>query len=259
MPLRSFRARCSRRLVRQRLRLPLEVGGTLGDHVARLAVALARVVVALAGSGDGVGLQVAPAAGTARRPQQRGGDADADDDRGNRARIFTRRVVSASVGVRGLIRQVVESLSHLHASYGLTDTRARRVPLSLLRLSLASEERADHAREAALALDDGRGARRVRLVLLGVRRLLRLRAAWVPMLLPRAAGGSAMAALRQLLAFRHHAGAGFAQLVIARRGRRRGRPLLASLPVARLLLVVAAAFAIAAWRRGGVMALALVS
>ena len=42
------------------------------------------------------------------------------------------------------------------------------MPLSLLRLSLASEERADHARKAALALDDGRGARRVGLPLLRV-------------------------------------------------------------------------------------------
>src|SRR5207247_5183775 len=127
----SSRARCSRRLLRQRRRLLLEAGGTLGDHVARLAVALARVVVALAHAIAGVGLQVAPPAGTARGPQQRRRDPDAHDQRGNRSRMFTRRVVSASISVGRLIRQVVESLSHLHASYGLTDTRARRVPLSL--------------------------------------------------------------------------------------------------------------------------------
>jgi len=121
--------------------------------------------------------------------------------------------------------------------------RANGVPLSLLRFSLASEERADHARKAALALNDGRWARRVRLALLRVGRLLQLRAARVPMLLPRAAGGSAMAALRQLLAFRYHAGASFAQLVIARRCHRRA--LRATLPIARRL-AVAAGLAVAA-------------
>ena len=127
--------------------------------------------------------------------------------------------------------------------------RAISVPLSLLRLSLASEERADHACKAALALYDGCWARRVRLALLSIGRLLRLRAARVPMLLPRAAARSAMAALRQLLAFRQHAGASFAQLVIARRCR--WRALRATLPIARRLpiaagLAVAAMLAIAA-------------
>ena len=58
-----------------------------------------------------------------------------------------------------------------------------------------------------------------------------------------------MAALRQLLAFRQHAGASFAQLVIARRCR--WRALRATLPIARRLpiaagLTVAAMLAIAA-------------
>src|SRR5437870_3270392 len=111
--MRCSRARCSRPLLRQRLGLPLEVGGTVGDHFARLAVALTRLVVALARAVDGLGLQVAPSAGTARGPQQRRGNADADDQRGNRSRIFPRRVVSASIAVLGLTRHVVESLSHL--------------------------------------------------------------------------------------------------------------------------------------------------
>src|SRR6267142_5904078 len=133
----------------------------------------------------------------------------------------------------------------LASGSGMKAKRANGVPLSLLRFSLASEERADHAREAALSLDDGRGARRVRLALLRVGRLLQLRAARVPLLLPRAAGGSALAALRQLLAFRHHAGAGFAQLVVARRRCRRGRTLRATLSITRRL-AVAASLAIAA-------------
>ena len=95
--------------------LPLDAGGTLGDHVARLAVAIAGVLQTLAREVRGVFLEVAPSAGTARGPQQGRGNADADDQRGNRSWIFTRRVVSgvvsASIAAPG-------SLSHLHASYG---------------------------------------------------------------------------------------------------------------------------------------------
>src|SRR5436190_9238359 len=105
--MRYSSERCSRRLLRQSLL-----------SVPDAVVTLARVVVALAHALDGLVLQIAPAAGPARRPQQKRRDADADDHRGDRSRIFLRRVVSASVAGLGLISQVGDSLSHLHASMG---------------------------------------------------------------------------------------------------------------------------------------------
>src|SRR5207237_8772336 len=90
-------------------------------HVARFSVALARIVVTLAGALDRLLLQIAPAAGAPGRPDQRRGDADAQDDRGDRARIFARSPVNlvtrGVVRFYSLVRHVVESLSHGHASF----------------------------------------------------------------------------------------------------------------------------------------------
>src|SRR6267378_1534774 len=126
---------------------------------------------------------------------------------------------------------------------GGTATRARRVPLSFLRFAFASEQRAHHAGEAALALNHGRGTRRIGLVLLRIGRLARLGAARIPLLLSRAARLGARVARRQLLAFCRHARAGFPDLVFARRnGRRMVRTML---PLA-LRLAIAATLTIAA-------------
>src|SRR3954469_13827946 len=77
------------------------------DHVARPAVALARVVVALAGAVDRIGLQVAPAASAARRPHEEARDADADHDGRDRAGIFPGGVVSASHAAHGVVARGV--------------------------------------------------------------------------------------------------------------------------------------------------------
>src|SRR5690242_1750060 len=102
----------STRLLRELLRA-LEALRALLDLVARPLVAVARVVVTLAGLVHRLVLQVTPAACAPRRPEQGSGDADADDDRGDRPRILADAIARGSVRFYSLVGQVVvDSLSH---------------------------------------------------------------------------------------------------------------------------------------------------